>query len=81
MKLLVKRGFVEQVETDKGIAYVVTNKYVMGKPFAKAGKSSETNPEDDVVAELAAPIAVSEYEADREANMARNAAFLASLGL
>ena len=58
-------------------AYVCANKYIIGKPFARVGdvQGKESTTEGDGSSHLA------EYEKDRLANMARNAAFMASLGL
>jgi len=80
IELLIKHGCAEQVETEKGVQYIVANTYVLGKPFAKAGAKANVS-ENNAEEVEASPVEVSEYEADRQANMARNAAFLASLGL
>jgi len=74
--LLLESGLLEEVIQGKnGIGYVPKNKYMIGKPFNRNGK-----PTGDVVVDGASE-EVSAYEEDRAANMARNAAFLASLGL
>ena len=62
--------------TAHGESYVPANKYCIGMPFTK-GDSKPTS-EDGYEAQKSE---LSEYEQDRQANMARNAAFLASLGL
>jgi hypothetical protein len=76
MAILLEKGLVEAVRTDKGTSFVPANKYIIGKPFARPGHKASAAPDTGGANE-----AVSEYEQDRAANMARNAAFLASLGL
>jgi len=78
LSLLVDKGLLEVVSGKAGVSYVAGNKYMLGRPFTKGGakaRAAKEGEEEEHQQEL------SEYERDRQANMARNAAFLASLGL
>ena len=74
--IMVRLGILDQVQGDKGRAFVCANKYTIGKPFARAGKVAGSDEGQEEEEE-----AIGDYEQDRHANIARNAAFLASLGL